>query len=481
MPSYSTPASNASMEAWYPLSGLWFSRIWAQTMRQISRRCADMNITCNWRSSVNTGAPVQYPADDFMLGCTGFAREAGNIYLGKMLDYLEQACEASKVVDCKKYYFAPSVNIPYAGPEDGAQPMIFTAPAWDDTIQDKPWPYVGSYWKEIMGNIRAVVDGLNRLKTMQPIPHPGLLYDLVVLSTSESYEDAYTYTGADNVVAADEEWYVDAPTPSFNLVEGYRIEKETAGLMPLPTSGTPFTPTGNKRLELECNTKVSYNISGYPDGAPEDNLPDRFPLDTVSSGTNQLVSWTVIRKFTRTRTIGFSSTNWAAYKAAYGVTDTMQIPVYVNFQAGGVLFGENHVTPTFVPRLRGQISIDGTPAVDSTVDGDDTVALIGTIQMVGGQFQVQEVYELVEADLADVNLFRDEEWEYDPPWEIFANRTDWAGYYLWDYSGSFPTGWFSLGEDGQGWNGGHLKVGISAGTWGVPEDAETLDECDLAA
>lgn len=303
MATYVAAGSNGEMEGWYALGAFAESRIWAQMMRQISRRGEDVGVTCNWRNGlVNPGAAVQYPEDDFLVGLAADPLAVGKEYMEQIFGTLEEVCEASHEVDCKIWFFAPNEgSLPYCSGLDGTVPMGFTLPT---LVADR------REWKEWMTKMREVIDALDRLKTVWPIPHPGTLYTLeydsdVTYSKMGYQIGAHPISGATTIAkpsgatGAEIDYYDDGP--------GYRLD---------PGEEEPF---------LGWDGLDGTDVTGFLTGLfvdPVYRYPEYGPaFGTVSDTADgvKMAAWAGVGKATNSLTgVKFSDADWAEFVATYG-------------------------------------------------------------------------------------------------------------------------------------------------------------------
>lgn len=304
MATYAAAGSNGSMESWYPLVGFVESRIWAQMMRQISRRAADVGITCNWRNGVvNPGTAVQYPTDDFLVGLAADPLAVCHEYMEQIFGTLEDVCEAQFLDDCKLWFFAPNeASLPYCSGLDGTAPMTFTVPT---LVEDR------TKWKEWMTKMRQVVNALDRLKTVWPIPNPLTLYSLVTDTTrtiaNYGYIEETSISGAARPAGSWED--VGEPFPTSGA--GYCLDEDNDYTFPgwdslSPSGDSRFNRPGDSVLFLES----LYHYPVYAGGGP-------YAVSSSSSGA-PFRTWAGVGKVTYSGTAKFSDEDWDDFVATYG-------------------------------------------------------------------------------------------------------------------------------------------------------------------
>jgi hypothetical protein len=339
------------MESWYPLGAFVESRIWAQLMRQISRRAADVGIICNWRNGlVNPGAAVQYPDDDFLVGLSEHPITVCQEYMEQIFGTLEDVCEATYLEDCKLWFFAPNEGtLPFCSGLDGVEPMVFTQPT---LVEDR------RKWKNWMTRMRQVVDALDRLKTVWPIPHPATLY---ALQTTQTYTyDNQGWLMGSPVVVRDGRpagFYDNgAPWPEYPD-DGYCLDVEDDYEFPGWDSldGTNLGGSSYSRLKLIC----PYRFPAYPYhwGAVSETDTD-----------TELRAWGGIGKVTVNRTQKFTDEDWAEFVATYGDVVNTITWVY-NVDTSCVPYGDDthHQDVEYTATGEGTVSVVGNAEIEYEV------------------------------------------------------------------------------------------------------------------
>jgi hypothetical protein len=382
MATYRAAPSNSSMESWYPLLAFFYADVWAQMMRQISRRAEDVGITCDWRNVlVNPGAPEQYPADNFLVSVTGAPpMKVAQVYLEQMVSTLETVCETQLLDDCKLWFFAPNEgSLVYCSGLDGVVPMNFGAPTLPGDRRG---------WKEIFTNMRTVIDALDRQKTIFPIPHPATLYTLQV-STEQTYSK-YGYWSSPDTVAGiaqteDMPELEDYPDSTYPTHGGYALDMEEDHAFPGWAALDEDAGFSDFRLGLKAIALRHYRIDeGFGD----------YSLLAVNSSSvgNWARCWQGCGQVDIVSTYSFSETDWADFVATYGeVVNDIEWGFTVTLDEG---LGSAYVALSFV---------SGTP----------TFTIVGNTPA--------EVTYSVEASLTD------------GPFKIFANRISGTG---WDRVGA---------------------------------------------
>jgi hypothetical protein len=436
---YRTSPSQGDMEDWFPLEGFWYSRIWAQMMRQISRRGEDIGVTCNWRNVLNPGSAVQYPEDDFLVGHAGNKHDLAKAYMEQFFSTLNTICEESLGEDCKLWFYAPNEgSLVYCTNLDAAKPMTFTGPSVPSDLRG---------WKSLMVNLRTVVDALDRQKTMFPIPHPAALYTLQYGSVS------YVHTGdfGESSGTAVYDSGTGGPYTSGSTWgrPGYYLDTSVAA--DCPTSGGGASGIEDGKVGVICDYRVRILNEGGGASSEFFGGPD---TDTSPA----LNLWRARAEAQKTQELHFDADDWAEYLETYGLPDDVEVPVEV------ILLN----------------SFEGAPFDEANADGAaatvtlsvDEVSDSGAGYAPGGGGPVAT--KTVKFIGGSVTVVLGIEWAAAAPlkaWKTVASggllRGEWAGEDSWLYD----SGW---DEDVQ--RAGRRMIFTPNLTFGTPVP---LDACDL--
>lgn len=399
MATYRAASSNGSMEAWYPLEGFFFAGVWAQMMRQISRRGADVGVTCNWRNVlVNPGSAVQYPGDDFLVGLSGATpMKVAEVYLEQIFSTLETVCEAQLLEDCKLWFFAPNEgSLVYCSGLDGTAPMNFGVPSLPGDRRD---------WKSIFTNLRTVVDALDRQKTVFPIPHPGTLYALQV-SRTRTYSK-FGYWESPDVVAGTAKHSVlvtrdDFPESEFPNGAGYCLDVEADHDFPGwgaldEDAGYLSTYGPNPPMGFVCIAAPHYRWPIMGGGA--------IGVVNASASGTWTRCWRGCGRVDLEDTYSFDADDWAEFEGLYG--DVVNDIAWGFTVAVGDGSGSDKIT--FTGDGDGSFEIVGN--VPAVVNIGVEAALVGGPYKVFADYSGSEVtYDRQPASVAFYDF--DDAWDY---------------------------------------------------------------------